>query len=50
MERKTEHWMSYLSLIYSLDVWSREVSIDFVDMLLVHVFRDRVLVEVVNQI
>lgn len=42
--------MSYLSLIYSLDVWSREVSIDFVDMLLVHVFRDRVLVEVVNQI
>lgn len=39
----------YLGLINPLNVWSREAGIDLIDVLQIHVFRHRVLVQVEGQ-
>ena len=41
---------NHLSLIHALDVWCRQLSVDLVDMFLVHVLWHRVFVEVVDHI
>lgn len=41
---------SYLSLIHAFNVRGRQVSIDFIDVLLVHVFRHRIFIQMVHWI
>lgn len=45
-----QHTSPHLGLIHSLDVGSREVGVDFIDVLLVHVLGNRVLVQIVHHI
>lgn len=40
----------YLRFVDAFDVWGREVSVDLVDVLLVHVLRHAVLIKVVHHV
>lgn len=49
-ENKKEDTRSYLCFIDAFDIWGREVGVDLVDVLLVHVLGYAVLIKVVHHV